>query len=246
MREDYVPNEKYRNMFGVERNGYGMERVDLYLAQLEVAFKKIREDNRNLKRELSEGGGAAYGGAGDGGANGYGVQGGLGQQPSYEGLAEQQEMLQRLRTQLAEQQELNAQLHAQLAEQNDVRSRLQSQTESLMGQITALRGEADDLRQRLRMQPPAPAYMEPPSDEQQHLIGRVLVEARATAEETVRAARQEADAILRKSRQRADELRAEQERIYTQLQGVAYALRSVLRDGPDHPDITRGEEFAVS
>jgi len=54
MRDEYVPNEKYRNMFGVERNGYGMERVDLYLAQLEVAFKKIREDNRNLKRELSE------------------------------------------------------------------------------------------------------------------------------------------------------------------------------------------------
>ena len=53
MKADYVPNEKYRNMFGVERNGYGMERVDLYLAQLEVAFKKIREDNRNLKRELS-------------------------------------------------------------------------------------------------------------------------------------------------------------------------------------------------
>ena len=230
MREDYVPNEKYRNMFGVERNGYGMERVDLYLAQLEVAFKKIREDNRNLKRDLSEGGGA---------------QGGLGQQPSYEGMAEQQEMLQRLRTQLAEQQELNGQLHAQLAEQNDARSRLQSQAESLMGQIAALRGEADDLRQRLRMQPPPPAYVDP-TDEQQQLIGRVLVEARATAEETVRAARQEADAILRKSRQRNDELRAEQDRIYTQLQGVQYALRSVLRDGPDHPDITRGEEFAVS
>lgn len=229
MREDYVPNEKYRNMFGVERNGYGMERVDLYLAQLEVAFKKIREDNRTLKRDLAE---SAV------------PQGGLAPPPqAYEGLADQQELLQRLRAQLAEQQELNAQLHAQLAEQSDIRSRLQNQTESLMGQINALRNEADDLRQRLRMQPPAPAFIEPPEDEKQQLIGRVLVEARATAEETVRAARQESDAILRRSKQRTEELRAEQERIYSQLQGVAYALRSVLRDGPD-PD--RGEEFAVS
>ncbi len=224
-----MPNEKYRNMFGVERNGYGMERVDLYLAQLEVAFKKIREDNRTLKRDLAE---SAV------------PQGGLAPPPqAYEGLADQQELLQRLRAQLAEQQELNAQLHAQLAEQSDIRSRLQNQTESLMGQINALRNEADDLRQRLRMQPPAPAFIEPPEDEKQQLIGRVLVEARATAEETVRAARQESDAILRRSKQRTEELRAEQERIYSQLQGVAYALRSVLRDGPD-PD--RGEEFAVS
>jgi small-conductance mechanosensitive channel len=234
MREDYVPNEKYRNMFGVERNGYGMERVDLYLAQLEVAFKKIREDNRGLKRELAEAGTAEA------------VM--TPPPPQYaENTAEQAEMFQRLRTQLAEQQGLNAQLHAQLAEQNDLRNRLQSQTESLMGQITALRGEADELRQRLRVQPAAPAYVEDPyeEDEKQQLIGRVLVEARATAEETVRAARQEADAILRKSRQRTEELRAEQERVFTQLQGVAYALRNVLREGPD-ADINRGDEFAVS
>ncbi|MDR3313945.1 MAG: hypothetical protein LBS96_05760 [Oscillospiraceae bacterium] len=243
MREDYVPNEKYRNMFGVERNGYGMERVDLYLAQLEVAFKKIREDNRGLKRELAEGGAA---------------QGGLiaPPQPEYapqpgEHTAEQQELFQRLRAQLAEQQGLSAQLHAQLAEESDLRQRLQSQTESLMGQITALRGEADELRQHLRVQPGAapvaPAYAEAPYDdeEKQQLIGRVLVEARSTAEETIRAARQEADVILRKARQRTEELRAEQERVYTQLQGVAYALRNVLREGSDS-EINRGEEFAVS
>jgi len=52
--KNYMPNEKYRNMFGVELNGYGCERVDLYLAQLEVAFKKIREDKRSLERKLAD------------------------------------------------------------------------------------------------------------------------------------------------------------------------------------------------
>ncbi|MDR2525102.1 MAG: hypothetical protein LBC83_02740 [Oscillospiraceae bacterium] len=217
MREDYVPNEKYRNMFGVERNGYGCERVDLYLAQLEVAFKKIREDNRGLKHALAEGGAAQSCGT-------------PAPQPvSYAGA----------------ESEIVAQLQAQLAEQNDLRQRMQGQTENLMAQITALRGEADELRQRLRGgaqgYPAEPGALEG-GDAQ--LIGRVLLEARATAEETVRAARLEADGILRKARQRTEELRAEQERAYAQLQDIAYALRNVLRDGPE--DIKRGEEFAIS
>ncbi|MDR1927855.1 MAG: hypothetical protein LBQ33_04360 [Oscillospiraceae bacterium] len=226
MREDYVPNEKYRNMFGVERNGYGMERVDLYLAQLEVAFKKIREDNRAMKRELTEQGNrqAAAGGSAP---------------PAQESA----EAFQRLHMQLAEQRELNSRLQAALAEQNS-HPGMQSQTEALMAQITALRGEADELRQRLRQQPAAP-YGELCEEDKQQLIGRVLVDARAAAEETLRAARQEADQLLRKSRQRAEELRLEQERIMSQLQGLSYALHNVLREGAD-ADLKRGEDFAVS
>ncbi|MCL2106569.1 MAG: hypothetical protein FWH26_05880 [Oscillospiraceae bacterium] len=262
MKEDYVPNEKYRNMFGVERNGYGMERVDLYLAQLEVAFKKIREDNRALKREFAEQSARhAAGGAGLAAGPNTGSLPPLPQ--GIPAAPELQEANLALRAQLADIQEQNRALHAQLSEQDDLRLRMQDQTEGLMSQIAALRGEADDLRQRLRLQPPQqqmtgpiyePQHFEPPyaeaqpprfEDEKQSLIGKVLIEARAQADETVRAARSEADQILRKARQRADELRAEQERITSQLQSIQYALRTVLRDSVE-PDYKRGEEFAVS
>ena len=136
MREDYVPNEKYRNMFGVERNGYGMERVDLYLAQLEVAFKKIREDNRNLKRELAEQGGAQ--------TQSLGL---MPPQDMSAVQAQQEQYIAQLQAQLAEQQAINQHLAAQLSEQQDeAHSHGAAQTEGLMAQITALRAEADMLR----------------------------------------------------------------------------------------------------
>ena len=173
MREDYLPSEKYRSMFGVERNGYGMERVDLYLAQLETAFKKIRESNRELKRELA-----------------------------------------------------------------------------------ARQAEADELRQQLRFRAEAysdaAAYVESvyPSasgEDKSGLIGKVLIEARLQAEETILAAQQQADLLTSGARKRAEELRAEQDRIYSQLQSMSYALRGLLRDSAqtDYQQ-QRSEEFAAS
>ena len=254
MRDDYVPNEKYRNMFGVERNGYGCERVDLYLAQLEVAFKKIREDNRNLKRELSDQASRP--------AGLMSPEGAAQQDQMYIGqlqaqLAEEQEQAGRLHAQLAEEQEQNRRLRAQVGELRASQLAVQNQiaaasaldaspqqTESLIAQINALRGEADELRQQLRRQP-SQMYQAPmPLEDTTSLIGKVLVEARQQAEDTLRIAQQEADQLTRKARQRAEELRAEYDRVYTQLQGISFSLRNVLKDGPDYKQ--RGEEFAAS
>ncbi|MDR2646570.1 MAG: hypothetical protein LBB67_00355 [Oscillospiraceae bacterium] len=242
MREDYVPNEKYRNMFGVERNGYGMERVDLYLAQLEVAFKKIREDNRGLKRELTEQTARAQSAAG--------LMPPVQMPEIAQPIPGQTELLARLQQQLQEQRQQNTALLAKLAEQDDLRSRMQSHTDGLLQQIAALRSETDDLRQRTRIQQQPAAQMPVMhesafDDGKEQLIGKVLIEARATAEQTVRDARMEAEQILQGARTRVEELRSEQERIQSQLQSVAYALRHVLRDGAD-TNIRRGDEFAVS
>jgi len=248
MKEDYLPNEKYRNMFGVERSGYGCERVDLYLAQLEIAFKKIREDNRNLKRDLSE----------------LSVQQELSQAaapaqgfsflpPDNEltaQLEQQGQYIMTLQAQLAEQQERGQRLAGQLAQMSQLRQPGPGDpqaTEVLMAQIAALRGEADALRQQLRQQaaPAAPVF-QIGEEEQQVLIGKVLVEARAQAEEMVRAARLESDTMLQRARRKADELRAEQERVHSQLQGISYGLRSILRESAGAEYQQRGEEFAAS
>ncbi len=226
MKDDYLPNEKYRNMFGVERNGYGCERVDLYLAQLEVAFKKIREDNRNLKRELTE------------------------QSPAYTGAASPREG--ELIAQLEQQGQYIMQLQAQLAEQQEYSRQMtgtldinaDNPNDALLVQIEALRGEADALRQQLRRQATgAPAVNE---EEQQNMIGKVLVEARSQAEETLRNARQESDAMMRKARQKVEELRSEQERVQSQLQAISYGLRNVLRGTAGAEYQQRGEDFAAS
>ena len=245
MREEYSPNEKYRNMFGVERNGYGCERVDLYLAQLEVAFKKIREDNRSLKRELSEQAMAAPGG-----------QSLFSQESEQAAQLEQQgQYIMQLQAQLAEQQERGQRLSAQLAQMSQLRQMGQAQppadpqaAEALMAQIAALRGEADALRQQLRQQsaPAAPVIYQGGEEEQQSLIGKVLVEARLQAEELVRTAKQEADAVTSRARRRVDELRAEQERVQSQLQGISYGLRNILREGAGAEYQQRGEEYAAS
>ena len=257
MREDYVPNEKYRNMFGVERNGYGCERVDLYLAQLEVAFKKIREDNRNLKRELTDQASAAQ--------EDFSLQAPQPQpqpqpQPDPEAarqLAEHQEYIAWLQAQ-------NRLLITQLSEQ----AYTQQQAATLLTQITALRSETGELRQHLQFRPPLgaePAY----GEEQQSLIGRVLVDAQSRAEETVRRAEQEAEAVTLKAQQRVEELQGElqrrqgelqrlqaehqrvfsqlqteRQRIYSQLQGTYFALRNALKD-TDTEYRQRGEEFAA-
>jgi len=264
MKDEYIPNEKYRNMFGVERSGYGCERVDLYLAQLEVAFKKIREDNRSLKHALEQ---AAPGAQ----AQGFSLV----QPPAPElaaQLEQQGQYLLQLQAQLAEQQELSRRLSAQLqqpgavadpqtiealmaqlaalrAEADALRQQLQRPAadpqviEDLMTQLAALRGEADFLRQQLRQQAAAPV-IQLSQEEQQGLIGRVLVEARAQAEEMVRAARQEADEVTARARRRVDELRAEQERVHSQLQGISYGLRNLLGAGTEYQQ--RGEELAAS
>jgi len=256
MKEEYVPNEKYRNMFGVERNGYGCERVDLYLAQLEVAFKKIREDNRNLKRDLAE--------------QTIAAPVGPAQPPQPQGfslfppenelaaqLEQQGQYIMQLQAQLAEQQERNQRLSAQMAQVAQMQSPQMGRAqpgdpqaaEALMAQIAALRSEADALRQQLRRQaaPPAmPAAYQISEEEQQGLIGKVLVEARAQAETMVNAARQESDVMMRRARQKVDELRAEQERVHSQLQGISYGLRNVLRESAGTEYQQRGEEFAAS
>jgi len=246
MREEYSPNEKYRNMFGVERNGYGCERVDLYLAQLEVAFKKIREDNRSLKRELSEQAMAAPGG-----------QDLFAQNSEQAAQLEQQgQYIMQLQAQLAEQQERGQRLSAQLAQMSQMRQLGQigqaqppadpQAAEALMAQIAALRGEADALRQQLRQQSAPAAMYQGGEEEQQGLIGKVLVEARAQAEEMVRTAKQEADTMTSRARRRVDELRAEQERVQSQLQGISYGLRNILREGAGSEYQQRGEEYAAS
>jgi len=252
MKEEYVPSEKYRNMFGVERNGYGCERVDLYLAQLEVAFKKIREDNRNLKRELTEQAQAAPAGF----PQEAPAQQGFSLFPPDNELATQLEQqgqyIMQLQAQLAEQQERGHRLTAQLAQMSQM-AQMQAQqsdpqaAEALMAQIAALRGEADILRQQLRQQaaPAAPVY-QISEEEQQGLIGKVLVEARTQAEEMVRAAKQEADGMTRRARQKVDELRAEQERVHSQLQGISYGLRNILRESAGIDYQQRGEEYAAS
>ena len=257
MKEDYVPNEKYRNMFGVERNGYGCERVDLYLAQLEVAFKKIREDNRNLKRDLAGQASAQ----GDFSLQAPPPQPQLQPQPDPEAarqLAEHQEYIAWLQAQ-------NRLLITQLSEQ----AYTQQQAAALLTQITALRSETGELRQQLQFQPPMgaePAY----DEEQQNLIGRVLVDAQSRAEETVRKAAQEAEAVTLKAQQRVEELQGElqrrqaelqrlqaehqrvfsqlqteRQRIYSQLQGTYFALRNALKD-TDTEYRQRGEEFAAN
>ena len=222
MREDYVPSEKYRNMFGIERNGYGMERVDLYLAQLEVAFKKIREDNRNLKREFS-------------------AQPQQQQQPAaappeavMQQLAAQEQYIAQLQAQLAEQPEqgqLLLQLQAQLAEQreqnrlllaqmNEPGAPAHRQDEQLLVQMEALRAEADDLRHQLRRQAAAPSVQPPQypaaprfdaqdlsasQDPREEIIGKVLVDARTHAEEIRHAAKLEAEQTMLAAKQNADQ-----------------------------------------
>ncbi|MDR2753755.1 MAG: hypothetical protein LBB50_05555 [Oscillospiraceae bacterium] len=255
MREDYVPNEKYRNMFGVERNGYGMERVDLYLAQLEVAFKKIREDNRNLKRELAEQ--LQNGRMGlDGLMQQDAQEPAPTQNPALAAQIEQQEKyIAHLQAQLAEQQAQNQRLLAQLSEQGDGQQQNQLHTEGLVTQINALRAEADMLRQQLRRQTAAGIAGTGPisimsddidSKSKEILIGKVLVETRAQAEETLRAAQQEAEQLTRDARRQSEALRAEQDHIYAQLQSVSYTLRNILRGSVQTEYKQRSDEFAAS
>jgi small-conductance mechanosensitive channel len=243
MKEEYVPNEKYRNMFGVERSGYGCERVDLYLAQLEVAFKKIREDNRALKRDLA--------GQAMGAQPGQAPQGFSLFPPDSEmaaQLEQQGQYIMQLQAQLAEQQELGRRQAGQRAQVSQMQQRAADPqvNEALMAQLAALRGEADALRQQLRQQAaPAPVY-QISEEEQQGLIGKVLVEARAQAGGVVRAARQESETMMRRARQTVDELKAEQERVHSQLQGISYGLRNILRESAGAEYQQRGEEFAAS
>ncbi|MDR0530595.1 MAG: hypothetical protein LBG83_00810 [Oscillospiraceae bacterium] len=234
-RDDYVPNEKYRNMFGIERNGYGMERVDLYLAQLEVAFKKIREDNRNLKQQLTE------------------LQQALPGSESAMQIAAQEQYIAQLQGQLAEQQEQNQRLLGQMSDAAYAAPQQQPQVDDLMNQIAALRAEADELRQQLRRQAaPQPGYQQPfvpfgesYADPRQDLIGKVLVEARQQAEEVKRAAKQEAEQSVGQARRQADTIRAERDRIYTQLQGISYALRSALREAGEPEFQPHIDDFGV-
>jgi len=253
MREDYTPSEKYRNMFGLERNGYGCERVDLYLAQLEVAFKKIREDNRSLKRDLAGQPAEPASTAQPQGFSMFPPESELTAQ-----LEQQGQYIMQLQAQLAEQQERARHLQGQLAQAIQAAQAAQLQpppmqqsadAEALLAQLAALRSEADALRQQLRQQPAvpaAPAY-QLGEEEQQGLIGKVLVEARAQAEEMVRTARQESETMMRAARRKVDELRAEQERVTGQLQGISYGLRSVLREsaGAEYQP-QRGEEYAAA
>ncbi|MCL2494521.1 MAG: hypothetical protein FWE98_02545 [Oscillospiraceae bacterium] len=252
MKEEYVPNEKYRNMFGVERNGYGCERVDLYLAQLEVAFKKIREDNRSLKRGLSDQQMAAAQ-AGQQTQQGFSLYSPENNELALQ-LEQQGQYIMQLQAQLAEQQDRNQRMGAQMAQMVPPQGQMMQgdphAAEALMAQIAALRGEADALRRQLLTQPPAPTVMPAAAafseEDQQGLIGKVLVEARAQAEELVRTAKQEADAMTYKARQRVDQLRAEQERVQSQLQGISYGLRNILRESAGAEYQQRGEEFAAS
>jgi len=216
MKVDYVPNEKYRNMFGVERNGYGMERVDLYLAQLEVAFKKIREDNRNLKRELSGRGPTAAPGA----------MGGAPQQEQY---------IAQLQNQLRGEQEKNHHLHKQLADIKAHPAAPGIANEQLVTQLNALRSEADYLRQQLRQQPGAASAFAAPQNNQvnvdvQDIMSKILGEARQKAADITHEAQKEAEQIVRKARQRVDDLRAERDQICAQLQGITYSVHNALKD----------------
>jgi len=254
MRVDYVPNEKYRNMFGVERNGYGMERVDLYLAQLEVAFKKIREDNRNLKRELSERTNVHPGLAPADNAALQQSEYYIAQLQSQLGGEQEQNRL--LREQIMQEQDQARLLHEQMAElQAQIRqfSAGQPMTEDLITQIQALRAEADDLRRQLSVQPRQPHYEAPRpnmsavlDDDLHTAIGKVLVDARQQAEETLEEARAEAEQITRRARQRVEELRGERDRVYNQLQGISFSVRNVLRESGESEYKQRSEEFVAS
>ena len=241
MKERYMPNEKYKNMFGLEANGYGCERVELYLSQLEVAFKKMREDNRELKRGLSEQQMAAA----QAPFGGFAPDNELNAQ-----LEQQGQYIMQLQSQLAEQQERNQRQAAQMAQLQQMAPAGQpgdpQAAEALMAQLDALRGEADALRQQLRRQAAAAPAYQVSEEEQQGLIGKVLVEARAQAEEMVRAAKQEAEAVTGRARQQTDLLRAEQERIQSQLQGISYGLRNILRESAGADYQQRGEEFATT
>lgn len=214
MREDYVPNEKYRNMFGIERSGYGMEPVDVYLAQLEVAFKKIRADNRNLKREQSARESMGIAAAG--------IAPAMARLPenAAQQLAAQEQYIAQLQAQLAEQQHGYAEQQRRLADLTEQNHRLAAQLqeattparpdEQLLQQMEALRTEADELRRQLRRQV-AGQYQETPraaaadSDLRQDMIGKVLVGAQAQAEEIRRAAQLEADQSVFAAKQSADQ-----------------------------------------
>jgi vacuolar-type H+-ATPase subunit H len=217
--KDYVPNEKYHNMFGVQRRGYGMESVDLYLAQLEVAFKKIREDNRALKRELvNREGGAAF-------------------LPGDALTAPQDHYIAQLQQQFAAEQaktrQLQEQLHAVAAP---------ADTGELHGQLQAAHNEIDYLRHQLSQQPVDNTNH---YEQDMQCIAKALVDARRQADDTLRCAEQdarriaaeitgkaeqEAEAMLQKARRRAEELKTERDRIFSQLQGISYTVRNVLRE----------------
>jgi len=234
--KDYVPNEKYRNMFGVQRQGYGMERVDLYLEQLEVAFKKIREDNRSLKRELAgREGGAVFA------------------QPNAPdpAAAQQQDFyIAQLQQQLAVMQEQNHRLQEQLqagapADSNDLRM-----------QLHAAHAELEHLRHQANT-PSYDSINNSGYEEDLHCIAKTLVDARRQADDTLRCAEQdahriaaeitgraeqEADAMLQKARRRVEELTTERDRLFNQLQGVAYAVRNVLRDTGEPVDFHQARQ----
>jgi len=220
----YVPNEKYRNMFGVERSGYGMERVDLYLAQLEVAFKKIREDNRTLKRELSE---RELAERENPQPQYISVQAGEEANLLREQLVQQQQV-----AELAQQQ--TADLHQQvlvLQEQNRLlyeQAQVQAQpSEALLTQVSALRNEADELRRQLRQ--PAAATSSALEEDVHSVIGKVLVGARQQAEETLRTAQEQAEQVALEAHNYVEQLRGERDYVYGQLEEISVRLRKVLR-----------------
>jgi len=225
--KDYVPNEKYRNMFGVQRQGYGTERVDLYLAQLEVAFKKIREDNRSLKRELAN------------------REGGAVLAPSEDSAAapQHEHVIAQLQQQLAAEQEQSRRLHEQL------HGNMPADNSDLIMQLHAAHAEIEHLRRQASVPPSYDAVSDGYAEDLQ-CIAKTLVDARRQADDTLRCAEQdarrmaaeitgraeqEADAMLQKARRRVDELKAERDRLFNQLQGVAYAVRNVLRDTGEPP-----------
>jgi len=260
MKEEYVPREKNRSMFGGEPNGYICQRVDHYLMQLEVWFKKIREENRSLKRQLADLQAAQEAAPESPAPAGQEPQGFSFVPPENElsaQLEQQGQYIMQLQAQLAEQQERNQRLAGQMAQMSQMARLQQIQQpaadpqadEALAAQLAALRGEADALRQQLRQQQAVPVsvYQGGSGEEEHHgLIGKVLVEARAQAEEMVRAAKQESDTMVQRARRKVDELRAEQERVHSQLQGISYGLRNVLRESAGAEYQQRGEEYAAA
>lgn len=237
--KDYAPNEKYRNMFGVQRQGYGMERVDLYLAQLEVAFKKIREDNRSLKRELA------------------GREGGVSLLPNDDPAANQpnpqQELyIVQLQQQLAAEQEQSRRLHEQLAHAANAAA-APADSGELHRQLQAAHQEIEYLRHQLNQQTTenTSGY-----EQDMHCIAKTLVDARRQADDTLRCAEQDArrlaaeitsqaeqdaEATLQQTRHRVEQLTAERDRVFNQLQGISHAVRNVLRDAHEahEPQLAR-------
>ncbi|MCL2446297.1 MAG: hypothetical protein FWD06_05980 [Oscillospiraceae bacterium] len=228
--KEYVPNEKYRNMFGVQRQGYGTERVDLYLAQLEVAFKKIREDNRSLKRELA------------------GREGGAVLLPSDDSAAAQQQELYivQLQQQLAAEQEQSRRLHEQLAHASTVPTPAATDSSELHRQLQAAHQEIEYLRHQLNQQANQQTSENNGSYEQDmHCIAKTLVDARRQADDTLHKAEQDArrlaaeitgkaeqdaEATLQSARHRVEELHTERDRVFGQLQSISNSVRNVLRD----------------